>query len=135
MDETEVKLKGDRGFMLSLANGKYVIFYNWSKEGQFKCQRYGQNWREFVGDKMIMELCQLAINRPTVQTVDDELKEAFEYHFTEAQEEMPVEVDHGYICQLAAERTIEALSERIQRLADNRKWGHIEEVNKAFFGG
>ena len=62
------------------------------------------------------------------------LKNMFEQHMTEAMEEMPLEVDHGFVCQLAAERTIEDLSEYVQRIADARKWGHIEEVNKAFYG-
>ncbi len=63
MHEASLKRKGDRGFMLSLAHGKYVIFYNWSHEGQFKCQRYGVNWRDFTGDNLIMELCHVAMGR------------------------------------------------------------------------
>ncbi len=63
MHETNLQRKGDRGFMLSLDHGKYVIFYNWSHEGQFKCQRYGQNWRDFTGDKLMLELCHVAIGK------------------------------------------------------------------------
>ena len=70
MHETVMRCKGDRGFMLSLAHGKYVIFYNWSHEGQFKCQRYGMNWRDFTGDKMMMELCQVAMGKLKEEHMD-----------------------------------------------------------------
>ena len=121
--------------MLCLAHGKYVIFFNWSEDGQFKCQRYGQNWRDLTGDSMILALCQELVSAPRGQTIDNQLKEMFEAYMAEAIEEQPDQVDHGFLCQLAAERAIEVLSDRVQRLADNRKYSHIEEVNKAFFGG
>ena len=134
MDDTNVEFKGDRGFMISLEHGKYMIFSNWSKEGQFKCQRYGMHWRDLTGDKMIMALCQMILEPPAGDTMDDKLKQMFESHMSEVQEEYP-ELTHGAVTMTAAERVVEKLQELVFRLADNRKWGHIEEVNKAHYGG
>lgn len=131
-NETNVEFKGDRGFMLSLDNGKYVIFYNWSKEGQFKCQRYGQNWRDLLGDKMVTELCQLVINQPVSNTMDNTLREMFESEMSSVEEEYP-ELSHGALTMTAAERVIERLQEIVFSIADKRKWGHIDAVNKAHY--
>ncbi len=123
-------------FVIDLDNGKYRIIRTMGKDSiTFHCLRHGEPWRDLLGDKMMSSLCLKLLNAQLKPPVDNQIEEMFEQHFTEAQEEMPIEVDHGYLCQLAAERTIEGLSDRVQRLADNRKWGHIEEANKAFFGG
>lgn len=134
MSETivERKTNDDRSFMISLDSGKYRIFYNWSKEGQFKCQRYGQNWRDLTGDNMTMALCQMILEPLANNTMDNKLKEMFEYHMCEVQEEYP-ELTHGALTMTAAERVVEKLQELVFRIADKRKWGHIEEVNKAHY--
>lgn len=130
--------KKDRGFFISLDGGKYKIFYNWSRDGQFEAKRYNMNWRDLVGDKLIMNLCQEIIElskRPqTVNTLDEELKEAFESHMCEVQDDYP-DLEHGILTKIAAEHVIESISGKVYAIADDRKWGHIEEVNKAHFGG
>jgi hypothetical protein len=66
--------------------------------------------------------------------LDEALKEIFERELSEVFDDYP-EITHGAATMTAAERTMEVVNERIERIADNRKWGHIEEVNKAHFGG
>lgn len=127
-----LKIAEDRGFMLSLCDKKYTIFYNWQEPGQFEAKRHGENWRSLIGDNLVMALCQEAMAKPTGKTIDDQLKEMFEYHMSIVQDEYP-ELTHGAVTMTAAERALETLQERLFRIADNRKWGHIDKVNKDHF--
>lgn len=118
------------GFEITMDGGKYTIRCKVRK--YFEALRYGKPWRDLVGDSLIFLLCCKLIEKPSGNTVDDNLKEMFEYHMSEVQEEYP-ELTHGALTMTAAERTIEGITERVERIADNRKWGHIEEVNKSHF--
>jgi hypothetical protein len=66
--------------------------------------------------------------------MDEKLKDMFEYEMSSVEEEYP-ELTHGALTMTAAERVVETLQERVFKIADNRKWGHIEEVNKTHYGG
>jgi hypothetical protein len=130
--ERGTEIAEDRGFILSLCDKKYVILYNWQEPGQFEAKRYNENWRDLTGDNLVMALCQEVMAKPTGKTIDDQLEEMFEYHMSEVQEEYP-ELTHGAMTMTAAERVVEKLQELVFKIADNRKWGHIDEVNKAHF--
>jgi hypothetical protein len=130
----EVTIAEDRGFVLSLCDKKYTILYNWQEPGQFEAKRYNEKWRDLTGDNLIMSLCREAMAKPRHKTIDDQLEEMFEYHMSEVQEEYP-DLTHGAVTMTAAERAAEILQERLHKIADNRKWGHIDKVNKAHYGG
>lgn len=122
-------------FVINLDNGKYRIIRTVGKGNiTFHCLRHGEPWRDLLGDKMMSSLCLKLLNAQLKPPVDDQIKEMFEQHMSEVQEEYP-ELTHGALTMTAAERTIDQLTDRVQRVADNRKHGHIEEVNKAFYGG
>ena len=38
---------------INLCDGKYTIIYDFAT-GQSECLRYGQPWRQLVGDKMVL---------------------------------------------------------------------------------
>lgn len=40
-----------------LDNGKYTIVYDKDNNFPEKCLRYGEEWRELVGDNLIFYLC------------------------------------------------------------------------------
>jgi hypothetical protein len=44
--------------ILELANGKYTIIYDFDhpKHCVFKALRYGEEWRDLMGDNLIIEL-------------------------------------------------------------------------------
>jgi chromosome segregation ATPase len=62
------------------------------------------------------------------------LERMFQEHMDELQEDS-TELDHGFMCGVAAERTIEDISAHVEAISEKHKWGHIEAVNKAFYGG
>ncbi len=41
--------------VISVYDGKYTLIYN-SENSEFKCLRYGKEWRNLVGDGMILSL-------------------------------------------------------------------------------
>jgi len=125
MDNFEIKLDG----------GKYRIIRIMSKDNiTFHCLRHGEPWRDLLGDKMMFSLCLKLLNAQLRPSIDDQLNEMFEHHMSEVQEEYPG-LTHGAVTMTAAERATEILQEKLHKLADDRKWGHIEEVNKSHYGG
>lgn len=42
---------------ITLDNGKYTIVYDKDNNFPEKCLRYGEEWRELVGDNLIFYLC------------------------------------------------------------------------------
>jgi len=60
------------------------------------------------------------------------LERMFQEHMDELQEDS-TELDHGFMCGVAAERTIEDISAHVEAISEKRKWGHIEAVNRAFY--
>ena len=64
--------------------------------------------------------------------LEEALKEIFEKELAEVFEDHPL-LTHGAATMTAAERTMEVVNERVMRIADQRKWGHIELVNRLHF--
>lgn len=122
-------------FKIELNDGKYTILWDFEKR-QFECLRYGEPWRDFIGDQMMMSLCLELIEKSASNTMDNNIKEIWEQHFTEAQEENADDpIDHSFLCKIASDRTIDDLVGIIHGHGDNRHWAHIEAVNEGFFGG
>lgn len=42
---------------IELDNGKYTIVYNEDNQYPKKCLRYGEEWRDLVGDNLVFWLC------------------------------------------------------------------------------
>jgi hypothetical protein len=63
------------------------------------------------------------------------LERMFQEHMDELQEDESDANHHAWMCGVAAERTIEDISSHVNAIAEKRKWGHIEAVNRDFFGG
>lgn len=49
--------KKNMGKTIELDNGKYTIMYNENNQYPMKCLRYGEEWRDLVGDNLIFWLC------------------------------------------------------------------------------
>ena len=61
------------------------------------------------------------------------LERMFQEHMDDLRGDESDDFDHGWMCGVAAERTIEDISSHVNAIAEKRKWGHIEEVNRSFF--
>lgn len=48
-------MKMDYPTRLDFCDGKYTVIYDFST-GQSECLRYGQPWRQLVGDKMVLAM-------------------------------------------------------------------------------
>jgi hypothetical protein len=77
---------------INLCDGKYTIIYDFAT-GQSECLRYGQPWRQLVGDKMVLacfdEIVRLraelaALHEVRAQTVEKLMDTPF---FSEDQKE------------------------------------------------
>ena len=42
---------------IKLEGGKYTIVYDKTNQYPEKCLRYGEEWRDLIGDKLIFALC------------------------------------------------------------------------------
>lgn len=42
---------------IELDNGKYTVVYDETNSHPEKCLRYGEEWRDLVGDNLIFWLC------------------------------------------------------------------------------
>ena len=49
--------KKNMGKTIELDNGKYAVMYDESNQYPMKCLRYGEEWRDLVGDNLIFWLC------------------------------------------------------------------------------
>ena len=49
--------KKNMGKTIELDNGKYTIMYDENNQYPMKCLRYGEEWRNLVGDNLIFWLC------------------------------------------------------------------------------
>lgn len=49
--------KKNMGKTIELDNGKYTIMYDENNQYPMKCLRYGEEWRDLVGDNLIFWLC------------------------------------------------------------------------------
>lgn len=49
--------KKNMGKTIELDNGKYTVMYNENNQYPMKCLRYGEEWRDLVGDNLIFWLC------------------------------------------------------------------------------
>ena len=45
------------GKTIELDNGKYTVMYDENNQYPMKCLRYGEEWRDLVGDNLIFWLC------------------------------------------------------------------------------
>ena len=45
------------GKTIELDNGKYAVIYDENNQYPMKCLRYGEEWRNLVGDNLIFWLC------------------------------------------------------------------------------
>ena len=49
--------KKNMGKTIELDNGKYTVMYDENNQYPMKCLRYGEEWRDLVGDNLIFWLC------------------------------------------------------------------------------
>ena len=49
--------KKNMGKTIELDNGKYTVMYDENNQYPMKCLRYGEEWRNLVGDNLIFWLC------------------------------------------------------------------------------
>ena len=49
--------KKNTGKTIELDNGKYTVMYDENNQYPMKCLRYGEEWRDLVGDNLIFWLC------------------------------------------------------------------------------
>ena len=49
--------KKNMGKTIELDNGKYAVMYDENNQYPTKCLRYGEEWRDLVGDNLIFWLC------------------------------------------------------------------------------
>ena len=49
--------KKNMGKTIELDNGKYTVMYDENNQYPMKCLRYGEQWRDLVGDNLIFWLC------------------------------------------------------------------------------
>ena len=42
---------------INLDDGKYTIIYNENNQYPIKCLRYGEDWKDLIGDNLIFWLC------------------------------------------------------------------------------
>ena len=49
--------KKNMGKTIELHNGKYTVMYDENNQYPMKCLRYGEEWRDLVGDNLIFWLC------------------------------------------------------------------------------
>lgn len=49
--------KKNTGKIIELDNGKYTVMYDENNQYPMKCLRYGEEWRDLVGDNLIFWLC------------------------------------------------------------------------------
>lgn len=49
--------KKNMGKIIELDNGKYTVMYDENNQYPMKCLRYGEEWRDLVGDNLIFWLC------------------------------------------------------------------------------
>ena len=49
--------KKNMGKTIELDNGKYTVIYDENNQYPMKCLRYGEEWRDLVGDNLIFWLC------------------------------------------------------------------------------
>ena len=49
--------KKNIGKTIELDNGKYTVMYDENNQYPMKCLRYGEEWRDLVGDNLIFWLC------------------------------------------------------------------------------
>lgn len=49
--------KKNMGKRIELDNGKYTVIYDENNQYPMKCLRYGEEWRDLVGDNLIFWLC------------------------------------------------------------------------------
>ena len=49
--------KKNMGKTIELDNGKYIVMYDENNQYPMKCLRYGEEWRDLVGDNLIFWLC------------------------------------------------------------------------------
>ena len=49
--------KKNMGKTIELDNGKYTVIYDENNQYPMKCLRYGEEWRNLVGDNLIFWLC------------------------------------------------------------------------------
>ena len=49
--------KKNMGRTIELDNGKYTVMYDENNQYPMKCLRYGEEWRDLVGDNLIFWLC------------------------------------------------------------------------------
>ena len=61
---------------IKLDNGKYTIIYDKNNQYPEKCFRYGEEWRDLVGDNLIFWLCKRIED---LETKISELKFELEY--------------------------------------------------------
>ena len=62
---------------IKLDNGKYTIVYDETNSFPEKCLRYGEEWRNLVGDNLIFWLCQRI--KELEEEIDD-MNETLEYY-------------------------------------------------------
>ena len=64
---------------INLCDGKYTIIYDFAT-GQSECLRYGQPWRQLVGDKMVLacfdEIVRLRAELAAAQATKEQMREA-----------------------------------------------------------
>lgn len=49
--------KKNMGKTIELDNGKYTVMYDENNQYPMKCLRYGEEWRDLIGDNLIFWLC------------------------------------------------------------------------------
>ena len=49
--------KKNMGKTIELDNRKYTVMYDENNQYPMKCLRYGEEWRDLVGDNLIFWLC------------------------------------------------------------------------------
>lgn len=49
--------KKNMGKTIEIDNGKYTVMYDENNQYPMKCLRYGEEWRDLVGDNLIFWLC------------------------------------------------------------------------------
>lgn len=62
---------------IELDNGKYTIVYDETNSFPEKCLRYGEEWRDLVGDNLIFWLCQRI---EELEEEIDDMNETLEYY-------------------------------------------------------
>lgn len=52
---------------ITICDGKYTLVYN-HENGDFRALRYGKEWRDLIGDKLIFALfCEIRAAQPCVE--------------------------------------------------------------------